>query len=168
MSIEVWRGDITTLDVDAVVNAANAALAPGAGVCGAVFGAAGPELVAACRNIGHCDPGDAVVTPGFGLRARWIIHTVGPVWRGGDHGEAEVLASCYQRSLALAADRGLRSVAFPAVATGIYGYPADEAATIAVSTVRAAPAGVDRVVLVAFDEATEARYRERLSRPDDP
>jgi O-acetyl-ADP-ribose deacetylase (regulator of RNase III) len=168
MSVEVRRGDITTLDVDAVVNAANAALAPGAGVCGAIFAAAGPELVVACRAIGHCDPGDAVITPGFGLPARWIIHTVGPVWRDGAHGEAEVLASCYRRSLAVAAERNLTSIAFPAIATGVYGYPADQAATIAVDVVRAAPADVERVVLVAFDEATEARYRGRLSRPDDP
>jgi O-acetyl-ADP-ribose deacetylase (regulator of RNase III) len=168
MAIEVCQADITTLDVDAVVNAANAALAPGGGVCGAIFAAAGPSLVPACRAIGHCEPGDAVITPGFALPARWIVHTVGPVWHGGDHGEADVLASCYRRSLEVAADHGVTSIAFPAIATGIFGYPPDAAATIAVDTVRSAPVTVDRVLLVAYDPATQERYRNRLSSPAGP
>lgn len=157
------RGDLTGLEVDAVVNAANTALVPGGGVCGAVFAAAGhEELAAACRALGACAPGEAVATPGFGLPARWIIHTVGPVWRGGSAGEAGVLASCYRRSLAVADELGARSVAFPAISTGIFGYPPDEAAAVAVATVRTATTGVAEVLLVAFDAAGEARYRRLL------
>ncbi len=162
-SVRAVRGDLTGLEVDAVVNAANPALAPGGGVCGAIFAAAGhDELAAACRGLGGCAPGEAVATPGFGLPARWIIHTVGPVWRGGSAGEARVLASCYRRSLAVADELGARSVAFPAIATGIFGYPPDEAAAVAVDTVRAATTRVAEVLLVAFDAAGEARYRTRL------
>jgi O-acetyl-ADP-ribose deacetylase (regulator of RNase III) len=161
--IEIVTADITTLEVDAVVNAANAALAGGGGVDGAIHRAAGhADLQAACRALGGCAPGDAKATPGFALPARWIIHTVGPVWRGGDAGEDETLASCYRRSLEVAGGLGARSVAFPAISTGVYGFPADRAARIAVSTVRAAPGPVDRVVLVAFDSATAARYRELM------
>jgi O-acetyl-ADP-ribose deacetylase (regulator of RNase III) len=166
--IEVVQGDITTLAVDAVVNAANEALASGSGVCGAIFAGAGPDLVDACRALGGCATGDAVITPGFALPARWIIHTVGPVWQGGHRGEDELLASCYRRSLELAAARGLRSIAFPAISTGVYGFPADRAAGIAVGTVRDRAVDVPLVVLVAFDDETAARYRRLVSSPDDP
>jgi O-acetyl-ADP-ribose deacetylase (regulator of RNase III) len=161
-ALEARQADITRLDVDAIVNASNRALSGGSGVNGAVHAAAGDaELRAACAALGGCEPGDAKATPGFALPARWIIHTVGPVWRGGGEGEAEVLASCYRRSLEVADGLGARSVGFPAISTGIFGYPADEAATIAVGTLRAADTAVERVVLVAFDPATLARY-ERL------
>lgn len=159
MHIEAVRGDITRQDVDAIVNAANAQLAPGGGVCGAIFDAAGyDDLAAACGELGGCVPGDATATPGFALPARWIIHTVGPVYRGGGEHEAEVLASCYRRVLAVADDLGARSVAFPAISTGIYGYPADDAARIAVDSLRATAADVTEVRLVAFDDATYDRY----------
>lgn len=163
-SVVTARADITCLAVDAVVNAANEGLRRGGGVCGAIFAAAGPGLDEACATLGRCATGEAVVTPGFDLPARWIVHTVGPVWQGGGHGEPELLASCYRRSLEVAAEVGARSIAFPAVSTGIFGYPADPAAEIAVATcLREAPrAGIDRVVLVAFDDATEARYRALL------
>lgn len=157
------RGDITTLEVDAVVNAANSALAPGGGVCGAIHDAAGPGLAAECAALGHCPTGDARATGGHDLPARWVIHAVGPVWHGGGHGEADRLASAYRRSLEVADEVGARSVAFPAISTGIYGYPADEAAEIAVRTVRDSDAAVDEVVLVAFDDATAARYEALLS-----
>lgn len=157
-------GDITQLAVDAVVNAANRHLAGGGGVDGAIHRAAGAaELHAACAALGGCRPGDAKVTPGFRLSARWIIHTVGPVWRGGGAGEAEVLASCYRRSLAVADEVGARSVAFPAISTGVYGFPPELAATIAVDTVCATETSVDTVHLVAFDDATFERYRMLLS-----
>jgi O-acetyl-ADP-ribose deacetylase (regulator of RNase III) len=162
--LRAWLGDITTLPVDAIVNAANNALRRGGGVCGAIFRAAGPALDDACAAVGWCATGDAVVTPGFGLPARWIVHTVGPVWEGGRAGEAAALASCYRRSLAVAGDVGARSIAFPAVSTGVYGYPADQAAAVAVTALEDAPAGpVDEVVLVAFDDAALARYRALLT-----
>lgn len=161
--IEVVQGDITGLDVDAVVTAANSELRGGGGVDAAVHRAAGPELLAACRAIGGCAVGDAVATPGFRLRARWVVHAVGPVWQGGTAGEAELLASAYRRSLEVAAEVGARSVAFPAISTGVYGYPRDEAAEIAVRTVRSAPPGVERVVLVGFDAATADSYRRLLT-----
>lgn len=166
MQIGVWRGDITTLAVDAVVNAANTSLVRGSGVCGAIFGAAGPALDDACAAIGSCATGDAVATPGFGLSARWVIHTVGPVWHGGGSGEAEQLASCYRRVVEVAGDLGARSVAIPAISTGVYGYPPDAAAQTAISALRSIPEGaaVDEVVLVAFDAATERRYEELLDR----
>ena len=157
------KGDITAQEVDAVVNAANQALAGGGGVDGAIHRAAGHrELQEACQALGGCPTGDAKATPGFRLPARWIIHAVGPRWRGGDKGEAEALASCYRRSLEVADELGARSVAFPAISTGIYGYPAEEAARIAVETVRSTPTQVELVRLVAFDEATKHRYEELL------
>jgi O-acetyl-ADP-ribose deacetylase (regulator of RNase III) len=168
MRLEAVRADITTLPVDAIVNAANERLARGGGVCGAIFAAAGPELDAACAAIGHCDTGDAVVTPGFALPARFIVHTVGPVWHGGGAGEPELLASCYRRSVAVAIEAGARSLAFPAISTGIFGYPSGAAAEVAVTTLQEAAddhAGaidvIDVVQLVAFDEQTLADY-ERL------
>jgi len=164
MRLEAVKGDITAEEVDAIVNAANSSLLGGGGVDGAIHRAAGPELVEACRLLGGCKTGDAKATPGFRLPARWVIHTVGPVWRGGRAGEADLLASCYRRSLEVADELGARSVAFPAISTGIYGYPADEAATIAVDTIRAAPSTtVELVRLVAFDGRTLRLYEERLA-----
>ena len=160
--IEAARGDITIEAVDAIVNAANASLRRGGGVCGAIFAAAGPELDDACAAIGACETGDAVVTPGFRLPARWIVHTVGPVWHGGDRGEAEQLASCYRRSIAVAREVGAASIAFPAVSTGIFGYPARAAAEIAVATVREHASELALARLVAFDEPTFTTYRELL------
>jgi O-acetyl-ADP-ribose deacetylase len=160
--IEVVTGDITALAVDAIVNAANTSLLGGGGVDGAIHRAAGPELVAECRTLGGCATGDAKATRGHRLPARWVIHTVGPVWRGGDAAEAELLTSCYARALAVADELGANSVAFPAISTGVYGFPGDEAATIAVDTVRSTPTAVRRVLLVAFDAATAELYTERL------
>ncbi len=157
--VQAVLGDITVEQVDAVVNAANSRLAGGGGVDGAIHRAAGAaDLHAACAQLGGCPPGDAKAPPGFRLPARWIIHTVGPVWSGGRRGEAEVLASCYRRSLEVADGLGARSVAFPAIATGVYGYPPDQAARIAVRTVTGAGTAVELVRLVAFDEATRDLY----------
>ena len=164
MRITPVRGDITAEEVDAIVNAANAALAGGGGVDGAIHRAAGHrELQEACRALGGCDTGDAKATPGFDLKARWIIHAVGPRWSGGDRGEAELLASCYRRSLEVADELGAKSIAFPAISTGIYGYPSEEAARIAVDTIRSTPTDVELVHLVAFDEATYRLYVDLLS-----
>ena len=162
MRLTAVQADITQQDVDAIVNAANSALAGGGGVDGAIHRAAGAaELQAACRALGGCDTGDAKATPGFRLKAKWIIHTVGPVWRGGEFQEEALLASCYRRSLEVADQLGARSVAFPAISTGIYGFPKDRAARIAVQTIRSASAGVEEVRLVAFDTATLELYRDQ-------
>jgi O-acetyl-ADP-ribose deacetylase (regulator of RNase III) len=163
ITIETSRGDITLERVDAIVNAANAALRRGGGVCGAIFAAAGPELDVACGAIGSCETGDAVITPGFRLAARWIVHTVGPVWHGGTESEAALLASCYRRSIEVARDAGAASIAFPAISTGIFGYPARAAAEIAVATVREHEGALDLIRLIAFDEPTLAMYRELLA-----
>lgn len=165
MPIRAWQGDITTLAVDAVVNAANERLAPGGGVCGAIHRAAGPGLAEECAHIGHCATGHARATGAHDLPARWVVHAVGPVWRGGDAGEAELLASCYRESLDVAAALGARSIAFPAISTGIYGYPAEEAAEVAVAAVHP-DRGLD-VVLVAFVDDDLARYRRLIRRYDD-
>jgi O-acetyl-ADP-ribose deacetylase (regulator of RNase III) len=159
-------GDITAQTVDAIVNAANARLAGGGGVDEAIHRAAGAaDLHAACAALGGCDPGDAKATSGFGLAARWIIHTVGPVWAGGRSGEAAVLASCYRRALAVADELGARTLAFPAISTGVYGYPPDRAAEVAVATVAATASGLASVRLVAFDEATFRLYTRLFTPP---
>ncbi len=163
MEVEVVVADVTTLPVDAVVNAANESLLGGGGVDGAIHRAAGPRLLAACREIGGCATGDAVATPGFDLPAAHVVHTVGPVWRGGHAGEPALLASCYRRSLEVADRVGARSVAFPAISTGVYGYPKDAAAAVAVATLRETPTDVERVVLCAFDDATADGYRRLLA-----
>lgn len=162
--IEPVQGDITAEHVEAIVNAANRQLKGGGGVDGAIHRAAGAaELHAACAQLGGCDPGDARATPGFRLPARWIIHTVGPVWSGGNHGEPETLASCYRRSIEVAAELGARSVAFPAISTGVYGYPPELAAETAVSTLRGTPSDVVELArLVAFDRDTYDLYTRLL------
>lgn len=156
VAIEVVLGDITTQDVDAIVTAANESLRGGGGVDGAIHRAAGPRLAEAGAAIGPCEPGDAMVTPAFDLDppVRHVIHTVGPVWEGGGYGEADILASCYRHSLGVADGLGARSVAFPAIATGVYGFPPEQAAQIAVRTIRSTPTAVEQVRLVAFDEPT--------------
>lgn len=159
--IRALQGDITRLDVDAIVNAANSSLLGGGGVDGAIHRTAGPELLEACRTIrarqGGCKTGHAVVTPGFRLPARFVIHTVGPVWQDGQHGERELLASCYRESLKLATEHECRSIAFPAISTGIFGFPADRAALIAAQECRAFTVShlrPEEVILVAFDAAS--------------
>jgi len=162
VAIAAVRGDITILAVDAIVNAANSTLLGGGGVDGAIHRAAGPELLAACRLLGGCDPGDAKATAGFELPARWVIHTVGPVWRGGRNDESDLLASCYRRSLAVAGDLGATSVAIPAISTGVYGYPKRDAAVIAVTTVLAESTPDMSVTLVAHDSETLSLYLDLL------
>jgi O-acetyl-ADP-ribose deacetylase (regulator of RNase III) len=162
--LEAASGDITIERVDAIVNAANRQLRGGGGVDGAIHRAAGADrLHAACHALGECPPGQAVVTDGFDLPARFIIHTVGPVWQGGSAGEPETLAACYRNSLAVADKVGARSVAFPAISTGVYGYPPEEAAAIAVTTVGAAGTDVLLVRFIAFDQATLGHYRSLLA-----
>src|SRR5215813_15474728 len=155
VEIQVALGDITRENVDAIVTAANESLMGGGGVDGAIHRAAGPRLAEAGAAIGPCEPGDAMATPAFDLDppVRHVIHTVGPVWEGGSHGEAATLASCYRRSLQVADELGARSVAFPAIATGVYGFPPDQAARIAVASIRSTPTSVERVQLVAYDES---------------
>jgi O-acetyl-ADP-ribose deacetylase (regulator of RNase III) len=163
----VYQVDITQLDVDAIVNAANERLAPGGGVCGAIHRAAGPELARACAEIGGCPTGEARITPGFELMANYVIHAVGPVWHGGGRGEDRLLAGCYRHSLELALEHGLASIAFPAISTGIFGYPLQRATDIAVATVRAVLSDdqtITRVVFTAFGAEVEDAYRTALAR----
>lgn len=162
--IEVVQGDITREQVDAIVNAANRSLRGGSGVDGAIHRAAGPRLAEAGGAIAPCEPGDAKATPAFDLDppVRHVIHTVGPIWRGGGEGEAEVLASCYRRSLQVADSLKARTVAFPAISTGVYGYPPDEAARVAVATLRSTPTEVELVRLVAYDAESYAHLKSAL------
>ncbi len=163
--IRLERGDITRLSVDAIVNAANQSLLGGGGVDGAIHRAAGPDLLAECRMIGGCPLGEARLTSGYRLPAGHVIHTVGPVWRGGNSGERDILASCYRSCLAIAQDQRFAAIAFPAIATGIYGFPRDEAAQNAVAVVSAHLAASEmpqRAIFVCFDEATFGAYRLAL------
>ena len=163
----VHTGDITKLALDAIVNAANSSLLGGGGVDGAIHRAAGPELLETCRGLGGCETGDAKITPGFRLPARFVIHTVGPIWRGGSSGEAEALASCYRRSLELAVQNGIETIAFPAISTGVYRFPPEQAAEIAVRTVREFLDGQSRpmtVTFCCFSEASADLHRQALDR----
>jgi O-acetyl-ADP-ribose deacetylase len=165
--LRLWRDDITILDVDAIVNAANSTLLGGGGVDGAIHRAAGPELLAECRTLGGCPPGQARITAGYRLPARWVIHTVGPVWRGGGEREDEVLAACYRTVLGIARHRSLATVAFPAISCGVYGFPIPRACAIAVreiTTFLDASPLPERVDLVCFDPAVHAEYARILTR----
>lgn len=161
--IRAVRADITTLSVDAIVNAANSTLLGGGGVDGAIHRAAGPELKAYCATLGGCPTGEARITPGFRLPSRWVIHTVGPVWQGGSNEEPTLLASCYRNALELAAAHGARTIAFPSISTGAYGYPKDEAARIAVSVMRSYEKRFDEILACCFSEADRRRYEDALA-----
>ena len=163
--ISLVREDITLLDVDAIVNAANSSLLGGGGVDGAIHRAAGPQLLAECRSLGGCETGDAKITNGYNLKARWVIHTVGPVWRGGGHGEEELLARCYLRSLELAERRHVKTIAFPAISAGVYGFPMAQAAQIAVTQVMAhlqREVNLELVILVCFNDRAYQAYSRAL------
>lgn len=165
-AIEVVKGNIVTMEFDAIVNAANSSLLGGGGVDGAIHRAAGPDLVHECRLLGGCKTGQAKVTKGYNLPAKHIIHTVGPVWRGGENGESDQLASCYRESLARAKEVGARTLGIPAISTGIYGYPVDQAASVAVDTIRDfvanAAEAFDRIALVCFDDKAVDAFETAL------
>jgi O-acetyl-ADP-ribose deacetylase (regulator of RNase III) len=158
--VEIIRGDITKIQADAIVNAANEALLPGGGVSGAIHRAAGPELAEACKAVAPCPTGEARITPGFRLPAKWVIHTVGPIWQGGTHNEPHLLESAYRSSLAIAKQYRLRTVAFPSISTGIYGYPLEKAAPIALKVLLHEAPNFDALYLVAFDEKTYEAYQK--------
>lgn len=160
--LRAMRGDITTLNVDVIVNAANSSLLGGGGINGAIHRAARPQLLEACRTLSGCETGQVKTTPGFDLAARWVVHMVGPVWSGGTAGEPERLASCYRESLVRADEVEAATIVFPAIATGIYNYPADLAAAIAVGAVRAATTCVDKTIFICFDEGTLSICRDLL------
>jgi O-acetyl-ADP-ribose deacetylase len=165
--IEIIRGDITKLDVDAVVNAANTSLLGGGGVDGAIHRAAGPELLAECRSLGGCQPGEAKITRGYRLPARFVIHTVGPIWRGGKSGESETLANCYRSSLQVAVENGIKTIAFPAISCGAYGYPIPDAAQIAVKTTRdflAIEDKIEKVIFVLFGDEIYDAYQKKFKK----
>lgn len=161
--IRLLKGDITRLQVDAIVNAANRTLLGGGGVDGAIHRAAGPALREACRDLGGCDTGDAKITPGFRLAAKWIIHTVGPVWHGGGEGEAQSLAGCYRRSLELALAQGVATIAFPAISTGAYGYPKEDAARIALGVMHEYEPRFSEIICCCFSDADLDVYRRLLN-----
>lgn len=164
-TIQVIQGDITKQTVDAIVNAANTSLLGGGGVDGAIHRAAGPDLLAECRTLQGCKTGDAKITKGYRLPARYVIHAVGPVWRGGTHGEPDLLAGCYRRSLEIVAEHNLTRIAFPNISTGIYGYPKDKAADVAVAAVNRfleQPSSIQEVIFVCFDTENLALYQKRI------
>jgi len=163
MAVEVITGDITVLDVDAIVNAANHGLLGGGGVDGAIHRAAGPELREYNRRLGGCPTGEARISPGFRLPAKWVISTVGPVWSGGRRGEPELLAACYRNSLELALDNGVASIAFPAISTGVYGYPKEPAARIALKAMKAYEERFERIIACCFSDSDAEIYRRLLS-----
>jgi O-acetyl-ADP-ribose deacetylase (regulator of RNase III) len=159
--IRIVTGDITRLKVDAIVNAANSSLLGGGGVDGAIHRAAGPALLDYCRTLGGCPTGEARLSPGFGLPATWIVHTVGPVWHGGGDGEPELLRACYDNALRLALEQGVRSIAFPAISTGVYGYPKEQAVEVALGAMRRHVEDFDQIIACCYSEADAERYRSR-------